>query len=225
MKKMNRMYFVRHGENRANLTKEFSSRRVDYALTEKGVLQAQQTAEALENKSIDEIYASPLKRAAQTAEIIAERLDLPVKILDELREIDVGELEMGPPSAEAWAFHNQVLMDWLTGKHEVRFPGGDDYIHLFLRVQVAMHEIFDGKEGQNVTVVSHGGIFMITLPELCPGTDTLSLLSQPADNCSITEMLVHTEPGGAIEAKVVRWADTSHLYGEAAELVSGFPED
>ena len=41
---INRIYLVRHGENRANLTKEFSYRLVDYPLTEKGILQAQQTA-------------------------------------------------------------------------------------------------------------------------------------------------------------------------------------
>ena len=44
---MNHLYLVRHGENVANLTKEFSCCKVDYSLTAKGVLQAQQTAHAL----------------------------------------------------------------------------------------------------------------------------------------------------------------------------------
>ena len=41
---MNLVYLVRHGENPANLLKQFSYRKVDYPLTEKGVLQAEQTA-------------------------------------------------------------------------------------------------------------------------------------------------------------------------------------
>jgi len=59
----NRLYLVRHGENLANLTKEFSYRQVDYSLTPKRVLQAQQTAACFTDKNIHEIYASPLKRA------------------------------------------------------------------------------------------------------------------------------------------------------------------
>ena len=60
---MNTLYLIRHGENPANITKEFSHRLVDYSLTPKGVLQAQQTGEYFKNKQIDAIYCSPLKRA------------------------------------------------------------------------------------------------------------------------------------------------------------------
>jgi broad specificity phosphatase PhoE len=42
---MTTLYLVRHGENLANITKEFSYRAVDYPLTPKGILQAEQTAE------------------------------------------------------------------------------------------------------------------------------------------------------------------------------------
>ena len=41
----NTIYLVRHGENTANITKEFSYKLVDYSLTAKGVQQAEQTAE------------------------------------------------------------------------------------------------------------------------------------------------------------------------------------
>ncbi len=56
---MNRLYLVRHGENRANITKEFSCRHVDYPLTPKGVLQAQQTAKHLAGEAADLIPGSP----------------------------------------------------------------------------------------------------------------------------------------------------------------------
>ncbi|MEL7644621.1 MAG: histidine phosphatase family protein, partial [bacterium] len=60
----------RHGENHANLIKQLSSKLVDYPLTEKGILQAQQTGEALAGRGIKALFCSPLKRAKQTAEIV-----------------------------------------------------------------------------------------------------------------------------------------------------------
>ena len=71
---MHTIYWVRHGENKANITKEFSYKYVDYSLTPKGIQQAQQTARFFRNKNIQTIYTSPLKRAVETAEIIARAL-------------------------------------------------------------------------------------------------------------------------------------------------------
>ena len=71
---MNRLFLVRHGENVANLTKEFSYRLVDRSLTDKGVEQARQTAVYFQDKSIHAVYTSPLKRAAETAARMGGRL-------------------------------------------------------------------------------------------------------------------------------------------------------
>src|SRR5512138_1947577 len=149
---MNRIYWVRHGENRANLTLEFSHRRVDYSLTPKGILQAQQTAEFLRDQDIDEVYSSPLRRASETAHIIAAPLDLPMVILEELREIDVGELEDHPPTAEAWALHNRIIQDWLSGKPEATFPGGENYHSVWMRLRAALVKMTANREGCNIVV-------------------------------------------------------------------------
>ncbi|MCB0162068.1 MAG: histidine phosphatase family protein, partial [Caldilineaceae bacterium] len=81
-------YLVRHGENPANLTKEFSYRDVDYSLTPKGVLQAQQTAAYFRNVPVDAVVASPLKRTRETAAIIADALGLPVEVMEDFREVN-----------------------------------------------------------------------------------------------------------------------------------------
>src|SRR5215472_16479183 len=99
----NILYLVRHGENPANLTKEFSYKLVDYSLTPKGVLQAEQTAAFfLRSIPLTAAYASPLKRAYETGEIIAQAQNLPVTALEEFREINVGEMEQRPPTEENW---------------------------------------------------------------------------------------------------------------------------
>src|SRR6266849_4142833 len=88
------LYLVRHGENQANVTKEFSYKLVDYPLNAKGVQQAEQTAAYFQRAiPLDAAFASPLKRASQTGEIIARAQNLPLTVMEEFREVNVGEFE------------------------------------------------------------------------------------------------------------------------------------
>jgi broad specificity phosphatase PhoE len=101
---MNTIFLLRHGENHANVTKEFSYKHVDYSLTEKGVLQAQQAGGYISTLGLDAIYASPLKRAHETARIVADACDLPIAgTFEDLREFNVGSLEGQTPTAALWA--------------------------------------------------------------------------------------------------------------------------
>lgn len=221
---MNRLFWIRHGENRANLTKEFSSRRVDYSLTEKGHLQASQTADYFQNVDIDSIFSSPLKRAVETAEIIALRKNLPVVQLEGLREIDVGDLELAPPTAEIWAEHNKILMAWMSGDWDAGFPGGENYHMLLQRVREALHTMLDGMSDKTVLAVGHGGTLITTVGELCAGDNLAWIFQKGIENCAITELEVGLI-AGQLRGKLVRWADVSHLHGYAAELVSGSPQE
>jgi len=219
---MNRLYLVRHGENRANITKEFSCKKIDYPLTPKGVLQARQTAEYFQDKDIHEIHSSPLKRAVQTAEIIAAPLGLEVSVTENFREMNVGELELRPPSAENWMLHNRITADWLRGKSEARFPGGEDYETLWQRMRCGIGRIVAGKTGRNVIVVAHGGLFFCTLKDLCRDVDVAWLREQENHNCSITEVAIDVSDG-RLDGKLITWASCAHLSGAAAELVPGVP--
>lgn len=163
---MNILYLVRHGENWANITQEFSYRKVDYSLTAKGVIQAQQTAEFFRDKAIHEIYSSPLKRARETAEIIAQALNLDVTIVELLREINVGALEGQAPNAENWAYHDRIIEDWYERRHDSAFRDGEDYWTLLARTQRGLAQILDGKSGRNIVVVGHGGMFSFTIKDL-----------------------------------------------------------
>jgi broad specificity phosphatase PhoE len=220
---MNHIYLIRHGENLANLTGEFSSRRVDYSLTPKGILQAQQTAEHLAGCSIHAIYSSPLKRARETAEIIAVRLGLPAVVMENFREIDVGDMEGQPPTAEAWALHNRILEGWLRGQVDRAFPNGDNYVALCSRMRAGMEQIVAGRDGQSLIVVAHGGILTLTLPDLCRDIDPEWLLRKANHNCSITEVLVSWHDG-RLEGELLTWASYAHLSGTAADLVPGVPK-
>jgi broad specificity phosphatase PhoE len=220
---MNRLLLVRHGENPANVTREFSCRKVDHSLTEKGKLQAKQTAEFLSRVAVDEIWASPLRRAYETADAIARFHPHDVRILEDLREMDVGKLEGMEPQADAWKLYAAVLREWLTGNREASFPGGESRRQLVVRFRRALETLTQGRPGRTIVVVGHGGIFTHGVAELCGIVDQRAFFGLENHNCSISDLEV-TREGPAMRYQLRSWASVSHLSGEAAELLESVPE-
>ena len=224
----NRLHLVRHGENPANIEKVFSSKIVDHSLTDKGVLQAQQTAEWFISLEIEgdrwtrTVYSSPLKRASETAEIIASAMGFDVVVMENFREIDVGDLETRRATQADWEFHEEVLDDWHRGRSESSFPGGENYIDLWTRLKQGYVKITDGSRNKHVIVVSHGGIMSITMKDLCPDTDPEHFRDIKWDNCAIAEVDIE-QSGDRIRGTLIKWNQHSHLTGYAAELVPGVP--
>jgi broad specificity phosphatase PhoE len=215
----NTLYLVRHGENLANITKEFSYKLVDYPLTPKGVLQAEQTAEFFKSLAIDAVYTSPLKRARETAEIIARPHGLPVTSVEEFREVHVGDLELMPPTEAAWRLHDQVVGEWARGNIEVRFPGGENFRELVERSRRGLLEVTHGRAGQSIIVAAHGGILTGIVRNFCANaSNDLPLASM--HNCAITEIELTTCGHEIVTGSLRCWACITHLSGEAAELVS-----
>lgn len=207
------LYLVRHGENPANLTREFSHRVVDYSLTPRGLRQARETAAhfAIAGQRIDAIYASPLKRAFETAEVIAQRLELPLRLDERLREVNVGALEAVPPTPETWAQHDAIFARWLTGDPAACFPEGEDGHTLRGRMRASLDEMVARWPGGRVVVVAHGGIFAAALPALCAN---YPVAEQPArlhiPNCAITEVHMRRR-GEALRGEIRGWALCDHL--------------
>jgi len=216
---MNRIFLVRHGENYANITQEFSYKLVDYDLTEKGKEQALQTAAYFGSMKIDEIYASPLKRAVQTAEYISATVKKEFRMVENFRELNVGDLEKKKPDAQSWDVYFSVTNDWYAGIKESRFPNGEDYFELFNRFKQGLDYVTHDKDDKNIIIVGHGGIFTACILDLCSIKDRKEFVSRQNHNCSISEIVV--EPN---KVNLVRWADCSHLSGEAARFMNGLPD-
>jgi probable phosphoglycerate mutase len=221
---MNDVFMVRHGENPANLTKEFSCLKVDYSLTEKGRIQAQQTGESLVKEQIDVLYCSPLIRARETAEIIGQYIGRTPIIVEEFRELNVGRLELEPPTAENWRVHNEIFMGWLKGQPDLRFPDGEDYHNLLVRTRRAYENIIEGRNQQRIVVVGHGGQLMVTIKDICQNVTWQKLMGQDVHNCAITHIRLGKEDGKLL-GELVRWGDSSHLHGEAANVVKSYPTE
>ena len=208
------LYVVRHGENPANINREFSYKLIDYSLTPKGVRQAEETAVYLRGKEIHEIYSSPLKRAYETAEIIAAPHELPVVIVEEFRENNVGDLESRPPTDEAWALHDRIIADWYAGRHDVAFPGGEDFLTLIRRVKEGLTSILGlengAREERQIVIVAHGGILNGLARGLATGPDLGPLGMSRCPNCSISEFSARLVDG-ELELHLREWAACDHL--------------
>lgn len=94
---MNKIFYVRHGKSLANASLTIGV--PDTKLAEEGIEQARVTGQDLKSQNVTLIVSSPFIRAQQTAEIIAGEIGIPIgdiKIIEELHERRMGELEGGP---------------------------------------------------------------------------------------------------------------------------------
>jgi broad specificity phosphatase PhoE len=178
-------YWVRHGENLANVAGQFSHRKLDHELTEKGRAQARQAAEFLAGQRIGDgpVYVSPLKRAIMTGQIIGERLQRPLVVIEELREIDVGALE-GRSDAEAIDLFWQVVQSWREGDRGRRFPEGEDHHAMTGRIQRALERIRSAGPGPHV-VVAHAGLLRAGFTHLL---DKPFAMRIAIPNCSVSRL-------------------------------------
>jgi probable phosphoglycerate mutase len=166
---------------------------VDYPLTELGVAQATALAGRL-GRSVAPaaIYSSPLRRAVQTAEIIGSATGGAVVIVEELRELNVGDLD-GRSDEEAWAIHDQVLADWQAGRYDSAFPGGEDYHQASVRLAAGLRNALRHPDGSHVLVVGHCGIIRATIQAICPGSPRPDT---DLRNCGIAELELRSAPSG-----------------------------
>ena len=117
-----RIIFVRHGEP-------------DYqhdCLTETGKKQAEAASKRLAREGIDEIYASPMGRAAETAAYTAKLLNLPVHTLPYMHEISWGGPDI-PQEGHPW-----TLSDWMISQEDFDFYGKDWRQHPYFKNNIAV---------------------------------------------------------------------------------------
>ena len=85
-----KVYLARHGQTVWN-RRDVVCGRTDIPLTEKGLQQARELAEQVAATSVDLILASPLQRAQQTAQAVAERIHVPIVTEPLLLEQNFGD--------------------------------------------------------------------------------------------------------------------------------------
>jgi broad specificity phosphatase PhoE len=156
-----RLLLVRHGEVEARYQKKFGGW-IDMNLSPNGRRQADVLAEYLRHKTIDAIYASPMKRVQQT---IAPTLKInghSQTILDGLREINFGDWTgLGWQEVETrFKFSSH---EWLHQIQTYGVPNGESGQVFRRRVAPCLRTIMAAHAGQNVAIFCHGGVIRMML--------------------------------------------------------------
>lgn len=150
------LYLIRHAATPANLMKpaKLQGRTSDPALAEVGVRQAVATRDFMAIRPVDVIYTSPLRRAAQTAAIIAEPHGLKPIVAEGLTECDVGDWE-GKSWEEIREADPEEYARYHADPAKNGYLGGENFAQVHERATAAIDDILRRHEGQTVMVISH----------------------------------------------------------------------
>ena len=145
------LYILRHAETNANRS---SGERVrghgDMSLDAGGRTEARKAAKTLNTLNIDEIIASPIKRAQETAEIISSILDIPFSTDDGLETWDTGFLTgLLVEKAARGVTYYEI-------NHETAVPDGEKYGDFYRAWAKTFWKYYNIKDDKVRLLITHG---------------------------------------------------------------------
>jgi broad specificity phosphatase PhoE len=171
------------------------------ALSSLGMRQAEALGQAVSRRAIAHVYVSPFERARHTAEIALARLGLPLTVVDDLRELSLGEWE-GCTVEEIRTRPGDPYARWVRDPVQCLPPGGEPLADVQARVLRAVEGITAAHpNGDDVLIVSHGGVISALLAH-CFGLPLSSIWRIAVANCSLSEIA---------PPRVVSVNETGHL--------------
>ncbi|MCW2777043.1 MAG: Phosphoglycerate mutase [Frankiales bacterium] len=196
---------LRHGQTVLSVDKRFSGLG-DQPLTDVGQRQAAAAAVRLASSGATAVVCSPLRRARETAALVAEALGLQVEVEDGLRETDFGDWE-GYTFAEVRTKWPAELDAWLAST-SVAPPYGESFDATTVRVQQARDRVVARHAGETLVLVSHVTPIK-TLLRLALGAPPSALYALHLDLACLSEVRWYAD-GPAVVRSV---NDTAHLQG------------
>jgi len=199
------MIFVRHGQTVWNAESRYQGHS-DTDLSEVGRLQALRVADRLKCEPISAVYSSDLRRASDTAAMIAERHGLDVQTDVRLRECEFGEWE-GLTVTQIKERYAEIYRIYQVDSVTQRAPKGERLESLVARVGEAIDEIAERHPDDTVVVAGHGGTVHAAVCYML-GASLYTFRKIRIDNCSITTLSLDPDGRWLLEAL----NDTCHLY-------------
>ncbi len=145
---------IRHGETDWNRDRRFQGH-ADIPLNDAGREQMRGLADRLAGARFSVAYTSPLRRASESAALLAGRLGLEVRASDALKEVDVGAWS-GLTVKEVEARFPEGFARWVEWRC-AGWTDGETYEELGSRVVGGLREIAEQHHGERVLAVTHGG--------------------------------------------------------------------
>ena len=200
---------LRHAETPLTPEKRFSgSGGTDPGLSEKGHWQARRCADVLAARgSVQAVVSSPLARCRQTAETVAARLGLDVRVEEGLRETDFGAWE-GLTFAEVKERYPDDLDAWLASAKAQPTGGGESFASVARRVAVTRDRLIARYAGRTVLLVTHVTPVK-TLVRLALGAPPESLFRMELSAGSLSAVAYYSDGNASLRLL----NDTAHLRG------------
>jgi broad specificity phosphatase PhoE len=204
------LYLMQHGATEATLARPpvLQGRGYDPPLAALGIRQAEATRDFLAVRPMDCCYTSPLRRALETATIVAAPHGLSPIPLGALIECDVGRWE-GLDWTTIRSRDEEAYRRFLEDPAH-SYPAGESLTDVYRRVQPALEEVLIRHAGETVLVVNHHAVnrtYLAGLLGLTP--DQARHVSQ--DSCGISVVIREKE-----ETTVTTVNASFHLQGVAA---------
>ena len=191
---------VRHGATDWNIHKRAQGT-ADVELNEKGWEQARETADQLRGTPLTAVYSSDLKRAYDTAKVIAEPHGLEVVRDPRFREIDQGEwtgltveeIQAGWPDK------------WGPARHYNARPGGEAPQQVRARALAGLRDVVQAHPQGTVVIVSHGGTIRWISAEVLGYDDRRSARIRGLGNGGVVCLTAALADGNLDLAQLERW--------------------
>ena len=174
---------IRHGESTWNREHRIQGQ-LDPPLSIEGRRQAELLASRLSGRRFIAMYASDLKRAIETAEVIGAAVGLEPVPVQGLREIYLGDWE-GLRTEEITSQYPEAWSEWVEEPDWDVVPGGEGAAAFEARVEAVLDDIHDRHPQGDVVVVTHSGVIQVALQRIV-GRASRGLFRFRIQNASIS---------------------------------------
>lgn len=180
---MKRIHLIRHGQISSNISGALDTAIPGPALTDLGQEQAHALVPTFEGLTIDSMWASTALRAQQTATPLAQSRGFELNILDDLREISAGDLEMSL-DPEHRAIYHRTITQWILGDLDARLGNGTSGAEVLERFDNSIAEIA-ASGAQEPAVVAHGAIISFWAGVRCTNLTEALFTNYPVVNTGV----------------------------------------
>lgn len=156
-----RLFLLRHGEVESRYQRVFGGR-IDMDLSPQGHLQAAALAKYLQNKKLDAIYCSPMKRAQQTLAPLAANHPFSPTTVADFHEVHFGDWT-GLGWQEVHDKFQVSAFQWLEMMERAAVPNGECSQTFRSRIEPELKKIIERHPCGTVAIVCHGGVIRMML--------------------------------------------------------------
>lgn len=192
------IHLIRHGNKQP--------RKANPQLTLEGLQKAELTGEYLKSQKINMIFASPMERTRQTAEIIARYIEVPVILDDRLIERMEFEIEKG---ASLYEFLEEWKKTALDRNYQPTY--GDSSFNSGKRAAELIEELVQKNNNATIVIVSHGGTIGDVLQNLLHKHELTFHSKKEVEYIKIAECSITTLKEDQGKYQLIQLASVDHL--------------